>query len=75
MAFRWWAYGGQTLNAGLVAVIFQGIRTCIAIKPYIFLIFQEGPDPCPPPPFGSAHKIELERGNGHHAKWKMSRGM
>ena len=26
----------QTLNAGLAAVIFQGIRTCIARKPYIF---------------------------------------
>ena len=34
-----------TLNAGLAAAIFQGIRTCIARKPYIFVIFQcGGPD-------------------------------
>ena len=32
----------------IVAVIFQGIRTCIARKPYIFVIFQ-GADPPPPP--------------------------
>ena len=31
---------GPTLNAGLVAVIVQGIRTCIARKPYIFVIYQ-----------------------------------
>ena len=31
----------QTLNAGLAALwIFQGIRTNIAKKPYIFVIFQ-----------------------------------
>ena len=34
-AFRWRADDGQTLNTGLVAVIFQGIRTSIAKKPYI----------------------------------------
>ena len=35
----------STLNASLVAAIFQGIRTCIARKPYIFVIFQcGGPD-------------------------------
>ena len=31
-----------TLNAGLEAVIIQGIRTSIATKPYIFVIFQGG---------------------------------
>ena len=38
MAFRWRADDGPTLNAGLVAAIFQGIRTCIARKPYILVI-------------------------------------
>ena len=33
---------------------FQGIRTCIAKKPYIFVIFQRGQDPLPPPS-GSAY--------------------
>ena len=42
MAFRWRADNGQTLNTGLVAAIFQGIWTCIARKPYIFVIFQGG---------------------------------
>ena len=38
-------------------VIFEGLRTSIAKKPYIFLwIFRGGPDPLPPPPpSGSAH--------------------
>ena len=31
-------------------VIFQGILTSIAKKPYIFVIFQAGPDPLSPPP-------------------------
>ena len=31
-------------------VIFQGIRTITAKKPYIFVIFQGAPDPMPPPP-------------------------
>ena len=53
MTFRWRADDGPTLNAGLVAAIFQGIRTCIARKPYIFVIFQGGPDPLAPS--GSAH--------------------
>ena len=43
MAFRWRADDGQSLNAGLGSfVIFQGIRTSIAKKPYIFVIFQGG---------------------------------
>ena len=51
MVFCWHADDGPTLNAGLVAAIFQGIRTCIARKPYIFVIFQRGaPDPLSPPP-------------------------
>ena len=56
MAFRWRAYDGQTLNAGLVAVIFYGIWTSIAKKPYIFVIFQSvGGVRTPCPPSGSAH--------------------
>ena len=31
-------------------MIFHGIRISIAKKPYIFVIFQGGPDPQPPPP-------------------------
>ena len=54
MAFRWRADDGPTLNAGLVAVIFQGIRTCIASKSYIFVIFEvDVRTPCPAS--GSAH--------------------
>ena len=52
MAFRWRADNGPKLNAGVVHcsfVIFQGIWTSIANKPYIFMIFQGGPD-LPPPP-------------------------
>ena len=30
-------------------VIFQGIRTSIAKKPYIFVIFKGGPEPLSPP--------------------------
>ena len=39
MASRWRADDDQTLNAGLV---FLGIGTRIAQKPYIFVIFQGG---------------------------------
>ena len=53
MAFRWPADDGPTLNAGLVVCCFQGFQTSIAKKPYIFVIFQGGPDPCPPS--GSTH--------------------
>ena len=50
MAFRWRADDGPTLNAGLAAfVIFQGIRTSIAKKPYV-CYFSGGRDPLPPPP-------------------------
>ena len=43
MAFRWRADAvGPSLNARMVAVIFQGIRTRVAEKPYIFAIFQGG---------------------------------
>ena len=57
MAFRWRADDGPTLNAGLIAAIFQGIRTSIiAKKPYIFVIFQGGGSGPPVPhPCGSAH--------------------
>ena len=47
-AIKWRADDGPTLNAGLVAAIFQGIQTCIARKPYIFVCFQGGPDPLSP---------------------------
>ena len=53
IAFRWRADDGPTLNAGLVASIFQGMA-CIACKPYIFVIFQGGVR-TPSPPSGSAH--------------------
>ena len=46
--FRWHADDGPTLNAGLVAEIFQG--TCIARKPNIFVIFQGGGSGLPVPP-------------------------
>ena len=40
MVFRWRADAGPRLNASFV--IFQGIRSSIAKKPYIFVIFQGG---------------------------------
>ena len=54
MAFRWRADDGPTLNACLVALCFKEIRTSIAEKPYIFVIFQgsgfrtPGPTPLDP---------------------------
>ena len=45
MVFRWRADDGPTLNAGLVAAICKGIRTYIARKPYILVIFQRGSGP------------------------------
>ena len=50
---RWWPNIECWLS---IFVIFQGIRTSIAKKPYIFVIFQGGPDPLSPPPSGSAHE-------------------
>ena len=55
MAIRWRADNGLTLNAGLVALYFRGIRASIAKKPYIFVIFQGGGVRTPCPPSGSAH--------------------
>ena len=55
MAFRWRADDAPTLNAGLVAAIFQGIRNCIARKPYIFVIFLGAGGSYPLSPSGSAH--------------------
>ena len=57
MAFRWCADDGSILNAGLVAFwFFLGIRTSIAKKPYINVIFQGGPYPCVPTSgFAHAH--------------------
>ena len=37
-------FAGPTLNAGLLAAIYQRIRTCIARKPF-FVIFKGVPDP------------------------------
>ena len=53
-AFRWRADDDPTLNAGLVAAIYQGNRTCIARKLHIFCDFSGGPDPLSPS--GSAHE-------------------
>ena len=43
--FRWRADDDPTLNAGLVVFSFSGLRTSIAKKPYIFMIFQGGSKP------------------------------
>ena len=60
MAFRWRADVGPTLSAGLVACVdFQGIRTSIAKKPYIFVIFQGGGSGPPVPHPGSAHEVSM----------------
>ena len=46
VAGRWWPNIECWFGS---FVIFQGIRTNIAKKPYIFVIFQGGgTDPCPP---------------------------
>ena len=49
MAFCWRTDDDPTLNAGLVAAIFEWIRTCNFRKPYISVIFQSGGvrTPCP----------------------------
>ena len=59
MAFRWRADDGPTLKAGLVVAIFQGIWTCIARKPYIFVIFQGGGGPDPLSPSLDPHMLLL----------------
>ena len=50
MAFRWRADDGPLLLDGSFVIV-QGIRTSIAKKPYIFVIFQWGvggvQSPCP----------------------------
>ena len=43
------------------STIFQGIRTCIARKPYIFVIFQGGGGPDPLSPLGFAHDSSILR--------------
>ena len=53
--FRWRADDGPRLNSGLVAVVFQGIRTNIAKKPYILKFFRGGGVRNPCPPSGPAH--------------------
>ena len=46
-AFPWRADNGSKLNAGLIGsiVVFQGIRTSIAKRPYILVICQGGSGP------------------------------
>ena len=48
--FRWRADDGPTLNACLVALIFQGIWTSIGKKPDIFCDLSGGSGPPAPPP-------------------------
>ena len=48
------AYRSRADDVPLNAGFFQGIRTSIAKKPYIFVIFQGGSGP-PVPPSGSAN--------------------
>ena len=48
MAFRWWADDGPTLNAGLVAAIFQGSRPVLLENPKFLWFFRVGPDPLSP---------------------------
>ena len=58
-----WHFSGPTLNAGLVAVIFQELRSCIARNPYIFVIFQRGgsrpPVPLPLDPHMTKDKMGI----------------
>ena len=62
MAFRWQDEDGPTLNAGLIAVIVQGIRTVLLRNP-IFLLFSNwgggggGGVRTPSLPSGSAHAV------------------
>ena len=55
MAFRWRADDGPTVNADWCFVIFQGIHTSIAKKPYILVIFRWAGSGSPVPHSGSAH--------------------
>ena len=48
MSLRWQVDYGPILNAGLVALILQGIRASIAKKLYSFVICQRGPGPLSP---------------------------
>ena len=60
MAFRWRPDDGPTLNAGSSSfVIFQGIWTRIANKPYFCDFSGWSKPPVPTPPSGSAHDICL----------------
>ena len=59
IACRWRTDDSPTLNAGSF-VIYQGIKTCIARKPFIFVIFEEGgPDPPAPPPPLDQHMASI----------------
>ena len=50
-------------------MIFQGIQTSVAKKPYIFVIFQEGVQ-TPVPPSGSAHETHQEKNSYHQQKYQ-----
>ena len=58
----WWADDGSTLNAGLVALVFEEIRISIANEPYSIFKFQgEGVrTPSPPPPLCHSEILEQE---------------
>ena len=51
-----WRFAGMLMMAQHRMLIFPGIWTRIAKKPYIFVIFQEGVWP-PVPPTGSTHAV------------------
>ena len=53
---RWWPNIECWFGSHL---IFQGIGTSIARKPYIFVIFQGGSGPPVPPPLGSTHNTPM----------------
>ena len=62
MALRWPVDNGPKLNLASRFVIFQGIRTSIAKKPYVFVIFKGSGPPVPP---GSAYD-----GTSHMLKYQ-----
>ena len=53
------AVDGPTLDAGFCFMLFQGIWTSIAKKPYNFVIFRGRGSGLPVPPFESAHEVAL----------------
>ena len=69
LACRWWPSIGCWIGS---FVIFQGFRTSIAMKPYIFVIFQGGGGSgplSPPPSSGSAHALQHMHGRLRGFLW------